>query len=222
MKFNTRQTLSAVVAAVLVLPAPVVAIDFSKSANRAGKWEVFFAPMWMDDMKIDGDHGSSADINGRSSMGFGFGYNATDHIEVGMIFNASSGSYSATAVQDDGTKRSYNGTMYSSSLALGGAYNFLEGPLTPYIGANIGSTFIDSNIPTGNTIGGCWWDPWWGYVCGGYPETYTSTNFTYGADLGLRFDVEGMFFKAGVGKNFIDAKKDFGVTLYALIFGFKF
>ena len=213
----TRLTVFGV--ALSLFSAQAVAADASA---RAEKWEIFLAPMWMDDMKVDGDHGSSADLNGRSALGLGFAYNINNHFEVGMLFNASSGSYSATVVKDDGTRQSYNGTMYSSSVLLGGTYNFLEGPLTPYVGADIGSTYIDSNIPTGNTIGGCWWDPWWGYVCSQYPETYTSTNFSYGFDLGVRYDLEKVYFKAGVGKNYIDASNAFDVTLYSLIFGFKF
>jgi len=192
------------------------------SSEREGKWEFFLAPIWMSDVSIDGKNGSHADVNSRSSLGLGFGYNINSHVEISMLFNASSGSYSARAVKSDGTVQTYNGTMFSSSFFVGGAYNFLEGPLTPFISANIGSTYIDSNIPTGQFGSGCWYDPWYGYVCSAYPLTYTSTNFSYGGDIGVRYDVEKMFLKAAIGKNYVDADNAFDTTLFTFIFGFKF
>ncbi len=222
MKQVSYRTLATINLVLIVSLTPAVAMDLTKDAGRAGKWEIFFTPTWMDNAKIDGKNGSSASINSRSSLGLGFAYNLNRNVEVGLLFNASSGSYSATAVEADGTEHTYNGTMYSSTMALTAAYNFLDGPLTPYVGANIGATFIDSNIPTGDTVGGCWYDPWLGYVCSGYPLTYTTTELSYGADLGVRFDTEAVFLKAGIGKNFIDTENAFDITLYTFIFGFKF
>lgn len=222
MKYTDFRTLSVVSAVLVALTVSAAAVDFSKNAKRAGKWEVFFAPTWMDDVQFSGKNGSSADVNGRSSLGMGFAYNINDNIEVGMLFNGSYGNYSAEGIDDEGAKHSYNGTMYTSTMAASAAYNFLDGPLTPYVGANLGFTYIDSNIPSGEAVGGCWYDPWWGYVCGNYPLTYTSTNFSYGADAGVRLDVDSMFMKAGIGKNYIDWDSTIDTTYYTFVFGFKF
>ena len=35
---------------------------------------------------------------------------------------------------------------------------------------------------------GCWWDPWWGYICTEFYDTYSATNFSYGAGVGLRWN----------------------------------
>lgn len=216
------QVIKRIMFSIIMVMTVFLTASGAATSDRAGKWEIFFAPMWMNDIKFDGNNGSSADINGRSGVGFGFAYNINNNIEVGMLFNASSGSYTATVIDEEDEEGKYNSTMYSSSLAVSAAYNFLDGPLTPYVGVNIGSTFIDSNIPTGDEYIGCWYDPWLGYVCAGYSDTYTSTNFSYGADAGLRYDTDELFFKLGIGKNYIDASDTLDVTLYTLIFGFKF
>lgn len=57
-----------------------------------------------------------------------------------------------------------------AGLGFGLGYNFnkfieldlMPTAFTPYIGASIGSTYIDSGIPTGDIGTGCGWDPWWG------------------------------------------------------------
>jgi len=68
-------------------------------------------------------------------------------------------------------------------------FNFLEGPITPFATANVGWSFIDTNIPEGLPQTGCWWDPWWGQVCGTYQSTRSTDAFTYGVGLGLRWDL---------------------------------
>jgi opacity protein-like surface antigen len=60
--------------------------------------------------------------------------------------------------------------------------------LSPYFVGGVGWGWFDSNIATGDVSGVCWWDPWYGYICNAYPETYGSDAFVYRAGAGLRFD----------------------------------
>jgi hypothetical protein len=85
--------------------------------------------------------------------------------------------------------------------------------------------YTDSGIPQGVTTG-CWWYPWYSYVCG--PVTYnrTSTDWTYGVGAGLRWDVTGgLFLKGGIQQQWIPAGSANGTpsfTLGRIDAGFKF
>jgi len=149
------------------------------------------------------------------------------------LFSSSNGNYSGTRIIDNDPPlldqpngpQKFTSKLYTSTLDFGFTYNLLSGPFTPYISANIGSTYVDSGVPTGNIVTGCWWDPWWGYVCTPQAQTYTSTVINYGAGIGLRYDFSRkLYIKGGVAKNYLDINSsntpDF--TSYQFIFGFMF
>jgi len=201
--------------------------------SRAEKWAFFLAPQFTNSKVLQYDNGAEASINERSSLGFGFGYNLNTHIELGVLFSSSNSNYTGTRIIDNNPEdpnnpngpQQFTSNLYTSSLNFNFTYNFLSTPFTPYISANIGSTYIDSGVPTGNLISGCWWDPWWGYVCAPRAQTYNSTELNYGAGLGLRYDFSRkLYIKAGVAKNYIDLGSsntpDF--TSYQFVFGFMF
>jgi opacity protein-like surface antigen len=73
-------------------------------------------------------------------------------------------------------------------------YNILKTRLTPFVTGGIGFAYFDSGIPTGEKEVFCWWDYWWGYVCEGAVSTYSASEFTYNAGLGLRWDVTDSVF----------------------------
>lgn len=195
--------------------------------SRVKKWEFFLAPQVTNSKLLQFENGAEADINKRSSLGFGMGYNINAHIELSLEFSSSDGNYTSTVIPEDPNESPVTSTqsLYTSSLDFGFTYNFLSTPFTPYATARIGSTYIDSGLYTGNVGTGCWWYPYWGYVCGTVAQTYTSTEFTYGAALGLRYDFNRkLYIKGDVGKNYIDLgnsnSTDF--TTYRFIFGFMF
>lgn len=195
--------------------------------SRVEKWEFFLAPQITNSKVLQFDGGAEADINKRSSIAFGFGYNINHHIELDLSFASSHANYTSTIIPENTSLSSETGTysLYTSSINFGFTYNLLKNPLTPYVSANIGSTYIDSGIKTGNVGTGCYWYPYWGYVCGPVNETYTTTQLTYGAALGLRYDFNRkLYIKADVGKNYLDVDSsntpDF--TSYRFTFGFMF
>jgi len=68
-------------------------------------------------------------------------------------------------------------------------FNFVDGPITPFITAGIGWAFVDTNIPDGLPQTGCWWDPWYGQVCSTFQSTRSTDAFTYDVGVGLRWDL---------------------------------
>lgn len=200
--------------------------------ERAQRWEFYLGPQYIEGKNIDFGNDAEADINDMASLMFGFGYNFDNRFNLGMAFSSASANYRGSAVCAEGssgctpgTKETFTSTMYSSALNVTGTYNFLEGNFTPFIQANLGMTYIDSGISTGQVVDGCYWLPWWGYVCSPYDLTYTGTRFNYGAQAGLRYDFSnGMFLRGGVGINYIDISHadNPAFTVYNFGVGFLF
>lgn len=195
--------------------------------SRVEKWEFYLAPQVTEKKDIDFDNGATASLNQRSSIGFGIGYNLNAHIELTLDFATSSANYTSTSIPENTTENpdpvTNTHSLYSSSINLGFTYNLMKTPFTPYVSANLGSTYIDSGILTGDIGTGCWWYPYWGYVCGPVANTFTSTEFNYGAALGLRYDFNRkLFIKGQVGKNYLDVGNTPDFTTYRFVFGFMF
>jgi len=198
----------------------------SAPGNRTGQWQISLIPSYTDSTTVTFDGGATADISGHSGFAIGIGYNFSDYIELDFDIGSADGSYVGTRIFEDGSgPEKYNGNLYTSHMNLGLTYNFMASRLTPFVKGNLGLSYVDSGIPTGNIGSVCWYDPWWGYYCGPYAQTYTSSDLVYGADLGLRFDITSkVFVKGSAGKSYIDfdnsSTADF--TIYKFIVGFSF
>jgi opacity protein-like surface antigen len=171
-------------AGALVLPSPV----YAQGTSRAGTFEFILPVVYSPGATVNGQGGSSADVNSDLGFGFGFGYNVNTHLQLNGLFNWSTRGYNATLVNTDGTTRKASGTLDTSTISFNGVYYLLPKALTPFVSAGIGSTFVDSNIPTGPTSTGCWYDPWYGYICNTYTNTKTYSAVSYTAGLGLRWE----------------------------------
>ena len=174
--------------------------------HREGTWEFQLPLTYTESWTANADGGAKADVNAGFGLGFGFAYNFNDHLQLGGSFNWSSRSYDATLVDSTGVRRNASGTLESSTIALNGVYFLFAGPLTPYASASIGSTFVDSNIPNGQSSTGCWWDPWWGYICNTYVPTKTETDVSYNVGLGVRWDISRvMALQGGYNRLWLDS-----------------
>jgi opacity protein-like surface antigen len=93
--------------------------------------------------------------------------------------------------------------------AVNGTWNILKGNFTPYLQLGLGWTHVDSNVADGPPVTGCWWDPWWGYVCADFFSTYKDTRFSWNAGLGVRYDFQNrMFLKGSINRIFVDGAQD--------------
>ena len=201
--------------------------------SRAEKWQFYLAPQFTNSKLLQFDNGAEADINEQSGWAFGIGYNVNEHFEMNLAFSTGNSNYSGIRIIDNTPEdpenpngpQKFTANLYTSTIKFDFTYNLLKSDFTPFVAANIGSTYVDSGVPTGNVITGCWWDPWWGYVCYPTAQTYTSTEFTYGASLGVRYDIARKFFiKAGASKNYLDinSSNSADFTTYQFAFGLMF
>ena len=84
-------------------------------------------------------------------------------------------------------------------------YNFSDKAFLPFVQAGVGWTKLNSNIITGQPQTGCWWDPWWGYICFSDWKTHTASKLSYNLGLGVRWDINNVVFtKAAYRKEFLN------------------
>ncbi len=178
-----------------------------RPGGRAGNWEFFLPLVYTDSSTMGGQNGSRADVNAGWGFGFGFGYNFTDNFQLNGLFSWSSRSYDATT--SSGVR--YSNWLDTSTISLNGVYYVLPGNITPFVSAGVGLTYIDTNIPSSPGGTSCWWDPWYGYVCGNYVPTKTENAVTYSVGVGVRFDVNRQFsIQPSYNKAYLDINKASG------------
>jgi opacity protein-like surface antigen len=166
-------------------------------SQRTMTWDYSLQTRYTGSRTYDADGGSKISFNDDLGWGFGFGYNFDEKFVLGGIFSWRSVSYVATAVGEDNNAFDYSNWLDSGTLGLYGDWNILPKRITPYLTGAIGWTWIDTNISAGYS-GGCYWDPWWGYICGNYPVTYGVNSFSYSIGGGLRLEVaDNAYFRVG-------------------------
>ena len=208
---------------VLALPGLALA-----QGNRSEDWEWSVSVPYQESKNMDSGGGSTLDLDSAFGIGFNIAYNVSNNLLFGMDLDYLSPDYRATLIDDtvspaDSTVINHELTQWN--FRFKGTYSFGERPLQPFVEAGLGWTYVDSNVADGDPIIGCWWHPWWGYICDGFYNTFDDTSFTYGAGAGLRFNLRGgSFLKAsysvweldgvgGVGDSSLSAARlEFGWT----------
>ena len=183
----------------LVVLASLVIVG---DANAQGKepsarmrtWEMGLQTRYQFEKDLNFRGGSKVNLDDDFAWGFAANYNLNEKLNFGTEFGWNLINYSANVVNDLGDFNLLSGTAETSTWLFNATYHLMATKLTPFAIGSIGWGAFDSEISTGNVEGVCWWDPWYGYVCGYYPETYGDDAVVYRAGGGLRYDSEGTFF----------------------------
>jgi len=196
----------------------------AQPSHRAENWQGFMSANYLNSETIKFDNGSKAEINGDMGWIFGFGYNFNENLALDMELGWNSVSYTGTRVQTSPPATDqFSGWLDTTSTRFNLTYNFMAKTFTPFVSANIGWAWIDTNIPAGP--GGIWCDPWTGW-CAPYQPTYSKSEFGYGAALGVRFDVkDNLFLRGIIGEQWVDvngADSTPSFTNYRFDFGMLF
>lgn len=183
---NVRHLFTVGIAIALLGPA----VGAAQSASREPGWD-FGADIvyqFSGDAKFDG--GSSLDFDDDVGLALTFGYRFTPRFELqaGIDWNTVDYSGVLQSAQNPTLTATIRGDMESFTPHVNAVFNFMTGPITPFVGAGVGWSFIDTNIPTGQVQIGCWWDPWWGQICTPYQATLSTDQLTYQAAAGVRWD----------------------------------
>jgi opacity protein-like surface antigen len=160
-----------------------------------GDWEFRIGPVFQESKNISFNGGSSADIDSTTGIKIGAGYYVTDQFIVGGNFSYGQSSFNGTV--QSGTPginaQIENGHTDFSTMMFDATYTFLPGALKPYGKVGLGWNWINTNIASGPPQTGCWWDPWWGYICSGYQPTHGASSFAYQVAAGVQFNFKRSF-----------------------------
>lgn len=221
-------SLAALAAAVFSQAAIAQTFEVPGRGIRAERWEAYGGLRALFSETVDFEGGSTLDSDDDMGFVFGFGYNFNEHLLVSGEFGWNTVSYDGVIRSADtpGVTDSLSGEFDTGSMGAGVTWNLLESRLTPYASAGIGYTWIDTNIATGPPQTGCWWDPWWGYICDTFVDTYDESSFNYNLGAGLRLDFKsGLFGRIGYEERWLDIDKASGTPSFGslrLDFGGKF
>ena len=161
----------------------------AQSANREAGWEAGFDVVYQDSRTFEFDGGSELDLDDDIGVSFTFGYRLNPHLELQFALDWSDLDYYATLVTENGSRLAGGGEMEYFTPRANLQWNLYSGSFTPFVMGGVGYSFIDTDIPTGRPQTGCWWDPWYGYMCTTVQPTKTTEEFTYQVGFGVRMDV---------------------------------
>ncbi len=170
----------------------------SGSSNREGRWEAGFGLYLTGSESANGLNESSVDIDDGLGFGFSTGYNFTRYLALHFDASWFRADYDAILNTENEGLVGINHRLSAFNGQLKGVWNLFDAAFTPYLQAGIGWTYLDSNVSDGTPSTGCWWDPWWGYICSDFYSTYSDTSFSWNVGAGLRYEFRGgMFARAG-------------------------
>ncbi|HSG66734.1 MAG TPA: porin family protein [Gammaproteobacteria bacterium] len=169
-----------------------------RAGDRARSWEAGFHVVDMSSVLVADSAGSSIDVDNAVGYGFTGAYNVTNNFAVVLDYNWATPDYVARFVPDGpGPVRTISTELDITTIHVKAAYYFLNGSVTPFVELGLGWTNVDSNVLTGPPTTGCWWDPFWGYICESFYDTYSETDTSYSYGFGVRWDIAPEFMMRG-------------------------
>jgi opacity protein-like surface antigen len=218
----TRYAAGLLATGMLIFAAPAA---LAQDRAQTGEFGVLIGDFGGD--TVTGIHGAALDFDSDIAWGITGGYNITNRFWVGGEWTWSSPDYHLTRPLDPPSLiNRIDAEADISTILLKFAFNFLEGPITPYVEGGIGWVNVDSNVANGPPTTGCWWDPWWGYMCTSFYDTYSDTRDGWEVGVGIRWDLsDSMAVKGSYGETTVDtnhAVKDPVFNQWRLEFDWKF
>jgi opacity protein-like surface antigen len=185
----------------------------------SGPWQIRAGAHYEPTTDVDFDGGSTAEFNSSTGFLFGLGYSFTEHFEVGANITYGERDYEARLAGDEPDEVfPAQGTIETSGVMFDLSYYFLTGRIRPFVVAGAGWNFVDTNVATAPPQVGCWWNPWYGYICEGFQETKDVDSFAYQAGAGIRYRVGPTFSMSGSYRmNWVDFPKADGTPTFDAI-----
>ena len=193
----------------------------SASGSRDGRWETSVILAYQTGVDDSYENGSAIDVDSAMGWGIGVGWNWTDKLNLSYRYQSTNPDYTAVVVPEDpdAVPVIIAHDLSKKTHQFNVTYNFSGKAFTPFVVAGIGWSSLDSNVPSGLSTG-CWWDPWWGYICFTDWETYKTSQFSYNLGAGLRWDINKFVFtKATYMREFLDVRNgsvDFDTAILEL------
>jgi len=197
----------------ITLSTSVFAQRFNKKGDdygsRNSRWEASFLMGMQNSSSKDFEGGASLDIDKKFGWGFTLGYNFNSKLNTSYKLFVTKPGYTAVIIPEDPEigPQTIDYTMDKFSHQFNATYSFMDRPFTPFVQAGVGFMTLDSNIVDQPPTTGCWWDPWWGYICTTTWSTFKTTRFAYNMGLGVRWDINNaMYVRGSYNKEWISLK----------------
>ena len=183
------------------------------------QWQARMGVNYLPTSDTDFDGGSSVEFNSSTGFLVGLGYELSEHFEVGANFTYDDRDYEGSLVGDDpGETFQVRGNLESMGVMFDLSYYFLTGRIRPFVTTGLGWNFVDTNIPTQPPQIGCWWNPWYGYICDDFQDTKSVDGFAYQAGAGVRYQVNpSLSFSGSYRMSWLDFPKADGTPTFDAI-----
>jgi opacity protein-like surface antigen len=153
-------------------------------------WQTRLGVNYQPTTNVDFDGGSKVEFNSSTGFLVGLGYELSPHLEIGSNFTYDERNYEGDLAGDEpGETFPVRGSLQSMGVLFDLNYYFMTGRFTPFVTTGLGWNFVDTNIPTSPPQVGCWWNPWYGYICEGFQDTKSVDGFAYQLGAGIRYRV---------------------------------
>lgn len=205
---SRRSTRAAIIVATVAVVLASGSVLARSPDSREGRWEGYAGGLFLMSESVDFKGGSSLETDDELGFAFGLGYNVSQHLLLTGEISWNSVDYDgllASADDPPGSPSSIAGELDLGSFSGIATWHFIDGPITPYVSATLGWTWVDSNIADGPPQLGCWWDPWYGYICTSVTDTKSDSSMSYGFGAGVRWDFSyGGFARLGYDQRWVD------------------
>ena len=200
----------------------------NSAGPRAGRWEAYGGLQSVGGTKVTAKGGTTADFSSSNTYLLGVGYHFTDRLELAAMLGFDTKDYTAQIAGDTpGEVFAAKGSMDTFSFMLDATFNIMRaGRWTPYVVGGVGWTKVDTNLATEPPSVGCWWDPWYGYICTSFQDTKNLNGLAYQVGLGVRYEINAAFDVRG---SYNMAWQDLGDEIdntdfdgFKILFGWKF
>lgn len=208
--------------AALALTVASVASAERRVTDRTERWDLSVETRYTTSHDYTGSYGTALSLEDDLGWGFGFSYNMNEKFSLGFLMSWRSISYTATyfAATDLVDPLYYSGWLDVGTISAMGQWNILPSTFTPYVNGGIGWTLVDTNIVASYQTG-CWYDPWWGYVCDGYASTYGTDAASFAAGAGIRIEPnDTVFIQVGYEMDWLDIDGVDGFDIFRVDVGF--
>ena len=120
---------------IVMLTAICSAWSLAAHADRDPGWEFGGEVIYQDSKNISADGGSSAAIDSDVGLALTFGYRVSERLEVNFGLDWNNVDYKANLISADlpNLSASVDGELESFTPRVGVNFNFLEGPITPFV-----------------------------------------------------------------------------------------
>jgi opacity protein-like surface antigen len=185
----------------------------------SGPWLARIGANYQPTTDVDFDGGTTAEFNSSTGFLIGLSYALSEHLEVGGNLSYDDRDVEARIAGDEPDEVfPARGSVETTGVMFDLSYYFLTGRIRPFVSAGAGWSFVDTNIPTSPPQVGCWWNPWYGYICQGFQDTKNVDGFAYQAGAGVNVRMTSSLSLSGSYRmNWVDYPKASGTPTFDAI-----